>query len=123
MQKAKGTKKRHLERYNSEDGISLRLKVEGHILAHGLKQYFLLCGQNKQSEGTDRKVWRERRTTFCCKICSVNCFAPIYPALKKGWWSILHSTKKFVGFDTSCPDKNDEDEHDKAENPNGVSDT
>lgn len=123
MQKARGTKRRRLEFFNSEDGISLRLKAEGHIPVHGLKRYCVLCGQNKQSKGTNGKVWRGHRTTICCQVCSVNVCARIYRGLRKSCWSIWHSTKKLVVRDTPCPDRNDEDESDGGDDPEDGSGT
>lgn len=112
---AAGRKRRRLEFFNSDRGVTLRLNVPGHTPRQGKYQYCALCGQHRDLKGSNGKVWRGHRTTYSCQLCSVNLCVRVYSGLRKSCWSVWHSTKELSLRHTPCPSRDAPEEHNESD--------
>lgn len=87
MAQAAGRKRRRIEFFNSDRGISLRLKDSGHTPKHGPYYCCALYGQYRSLKGPNGKLWRGQRTTFSSLFCSVNLGVRVYSGLRESCWS------------------------------------
>lgn len=86
--------------------------MKGHTPVHGLNWYRMLCVQNKYRKGTNGNLWRGHRTTICFQVCLVNVCARVYSGLRKICRATWHSTKNLLARETSCSERNNQDESD-----------
>lgn len=93
---ASGRKRRCIEFFNAEEGISLRLHVSGHTPKKDSYYYCALCGQHRNLKGSNGKNLRGNRFVTMCQLCSVSFFVRVHKGMLKSSWAIWHSEKELA---------------------------